>query len=346
MSVTPEQAKVPPAEKPGLPRFWSPILACLVLVGVVGSLFVVLREWAQRHQTSVRRRSVIHWVESRGGRVVLDADKSIRSVHIEGRYETDTDRFVGHKIDDLSTLEGLKEVRELKLQSTEADLAPIVTMTDLELLTLYYPREMDLTPLQEMAGLRQLVIVSSVPAANHIESISKLTQLRSLHIDFSSLNRDDFIPLCKLTNLQELKLRDSRGGLNDSRLWYLPPLDGLGNLTKLDIARTAVADLSPLKVLKRLRSLNISGTYVEDISPLESLSELEVLDMRAPVSDLSPLTKLRKLRVLSLYLGNKDLSVILQLSSLEEIRLSDYRERTQQIEEIRAALPNCKVTVE
>ncbi len=87
---------------------------------------------------------------------------------------------------------------------------------------------------------------------------------------------------------------------------------------------TQVSDLSPLVELKNLRGLGFSSTQVSDLSPLAELKNLEQLSLSyTQVSDLSSLAELKNLELLS----------------LSNTQVSD-----EQVQELRQALPNCKIS--
>ena len=72
-------------------------------------------------------------------------------------------------------------------------------------------------------------------------------------------------------------------------------------LTRLDLPRTDLAELSPLARLKELQLLGLTNTQVQDLSPLAGLSRLQFLSLNnTQVRDLSPLAGLKELQTLSL----------------------------------------------
>jgi serine/threonine protein kinase/Leucine-rich repeat (LRR) protein len=76
--------------------------------------------------------------------------------------------------------------------------------------------------------------------------------------------------------------------LTDQPIRDLSILEG-APITRLDMAKTKVADLSPLRTMKRLSWLQIKGTPVTDLSPLRGLP-LDLLNIgETTATDLSPL---------------------------------------------------------
>ncbi len=121
----------------------------------------------------------------------------------------------------------------------------------------------------------------------------------------------DLSPLQGLTQLTWLDL----SGTNVSNV---SPLSGLTALTSLRLYGTPLSDVSPLAGLPQLRDLNLSSTPISDVSPLTGLAQLRDLHLsNTPISNVSPLAGLTQLR--SLYLHSTSLSDIAALSSLTQL---------------------------
>ncbi|MDA1049384.1 MAG: leucine-rich repeat domain-containing protein [Planctomycetota bacterium] len=133
--------------------------------------------------------------------------------------------------------------------------------------------------------------------------------------------------------------------LKNTQVSDLSTLAELKKLESLRLSYTSVTDLSPLAELKNLESLHLDGTLVTDLSPLAALENLSDLDLRrTPVTDLSPLAKLKNLKELRLNetLVN-DLSPLAGLKNLGSLSLVYTRVSDEQVQELRQALPNCKI---
>ena len=148
----------------------------------------------------------------------------------------------------------------------------------------------------------------------------------------------------------------------------LSPLAGLKNLEGFQLHQTKASDLSPLADLKKLQRIDLEGTEVSDLSPLAGMENLEELYLdRTEASDLSPLAGLKNLRALTLWNTQvSDLSPLAELKNLEELYLDrtevsdlsplagmEYLERLflegtkvseEQIDKLKLALPNCKIS--
>ena len=155
-------------------------------------------------------------------------------------------------------------------------LAPLVGMTELQVLSLNNTGVSDLAPL---AGL---------------------TQLQTLGLCNTGVS--DLAPLAGLTQLQSLALNST--GVSD-----LAPLAGLTQLQFLDLSDTGVSDLTLLAGLTQLHFLLLNSTGVSDLTPLAGLTKLRYLDLsNTGVSDLAPLAELRTL--LDLFCGGLSLDRI------------------------------------
>ena len=105
----------------------------------------------------------------------------------------------------------------------------------------------------------------------------------------------DLSPLQGLTQLTILDL--SGTGVSD-----VSPLSGLTALTSLRLYNTPLSDVSPLTGLTQLTDLNLSNTRVSDVSSLTGLGQLTYLDLsNTPISDVSPLAGLTQLRGISIF---------------------------------------------
>ena len=104
----------------------------------------------------------------------------------------------------------------------------------------------------------------------------------------------------------------------DNAISDLSPIQGLTQLTELNLSGNDVSDLSPLADLTQLTRLRLYNNPLSDVSPLVGLTQLRHLELaNTDVSDLSPLARLTQLR--SLHLSNTSLSDVSALSSLTQL---------------------------
>lgn len=143
-------------------------------------------------------------------------------------------------------------IAESKTSSLPQWLSNILVAPQLEAICICAGSNRDLVPLQELRGVREVILYQS--AISDLSPISRLSSLECLSVSGS-----------KVTDLESLA--------------------DLTSLRDLDVSDTAVNDLKPLAKLTKLKSLNLCGTKVADLSPLEKLTELEELDVfDTPVS--------------------------------------------------------------
>lgn len=118
------------------------------------------------------------------------------------------------------------------------------------------------------------------------------------------------------------------------------------NLVALDIGHNSVDDLNFLKELPHLKLLIVAVNRVSDLTPLADLKELEYLELFTNrIADLTPLVGLTNLRDLNLkHNPVKDMSPLFEMTWLERLWVGqEYRTPAGQLEELRAALPNCEI---
>ena len=129
-------------------------------------------------------------------------------------------RLFDNRIDDLSMISGLTNLRTLNLGKNQiSDLTPLAGLTALTTLNLSHNQINDLTPLAGLTNLNTLIL-----CGNDISDLSPLSGLKNLTILEARDNQIyDLAPLANLVNLQELLL--------DNNLFSdISTLNGLNNL--------------------------------------------------------------------------------------------------------------------
>ena len=193
-------------------------------------------------------------------------------------------------------LAALPHLTELSVQcpfksDTLLDLAPLATLTGLEMLSLFGVQFTGLQPLSGLSALRELQLWRT--SVRDLGPLAALTSLDSLFcvncelIDWdspptlpsltalvaASCQMTDVSPFTRLAGLQALFLFVNP-------LLDVGPLAALGQLEHLDIDDSPVAELRPLQALTRLQHLNCSATPATDwqsIRPLWEASSLSTL---------------------------------------------------------------------
>ena len=139
-----------------------------------------------------------------------------------------------------------------------------------------------------------------------------------------------------------VKLNLFNRGISD-----LTTLKEMPNLKELNLERNKISDLTPLSELTNLEQLFLYGNRIKDLSPLKNLQQLKGLKIGVnSINDISPLQGLTKLESLGFIVNSvKDLKPLSGLTNLKQLVLNDNPALTKaQIDELRKALPNCKIS--
>ena len=225
---------------------------------------------------------------------------------------------------------------------TDADLAPLAQLTELESLSLSNNAISDLSPLRGLTKLTSLWL--SENRIGDLRPLQSLSALKTLYLDGNPIS--DLTPLYGLTQLRTLSMKSInvskadrealRKALPNCRVFFdgddpddepetltLGDQTFLTDVTELDLSGQELTDISALAKCTKLSRLDLSGNKITDISALAQLRELEWLSLRGnQVSDLMPLMSLTKLSYLDA--GENaltDLTGLHYLNSLEELAL-------------------------
>ena len=219
---------------------------------------------------------------------------------------------------------------------TNADIAPLVYLENVQWLYLYGNQISDLTPL---AGLTTLIFLDA--GSNQVSDISPLAGLVNLEELWLDNNRiSDITPLSGLTNLWFLDLTGNP--VTDwSPVDHVAQMPGhYSNATtiiesdyivirgqRFSVEETELvlnfmdltdADITPLRYMTNLRYLELEANQITDLSPLADLAYLKVLSLNHnQISDLSPLAGLVGLEIL--WLGDNQISDVSPLAGLTNL---------------------------
>eukprot|EP01043_Picozoa_sp_COSAG02_P021412 COSAG02_NODE_1087_length_14672_cov_189.858437_14_plen_356_part_00 len=122
--------------------------------------------------------------------------------------------------------------------------------------------------------------------------------------------------LTEMTSLTRLELQRNR-------IVDVSPLATLTSLTELDLQANQIVDVSPLATLTSLTTLYLDGNQIVDVSPLSTLTSLTTLHLgENQIVDVSPLATLTSLTRLDLR-NNQivDVSPLATLTSLTQLSL-------------------------
>lgn len=193
---------------------------------------------------------------------------------------------------DFSFLSYMPSLRELDLSGcamTTEQLTAVCTCRNLEVLRLSGCGLSNLTPLADMAALREL--------------------------DLSDNSINNLTPLAFCTALESLDLEQNA-------LTTLSSLSSLTGLKKLNVARNTLKSIAPISGCALMEELNVSHNELSDVTAVGSMPELQVFDASAnKVEDVSALSACTKLRLFTMQ-DNK-LTSIDFMDGFREIREID-----------------------
>jgi hypothetical protein len=201
---------------------------------------------------------------------------------------------------DLSTLT-TPALRELAIDADKAvDVAPLRALPRLESLLVSVKRIRNLGALQEIASLRELILLGGCGVAD----LARLGVHASVLETLALASVDDLkelTPLAFLVYPCTIQLVDCR---------HLSSLTGMprhwaSSLTTFKLQHCAPVDVTPLTKLGNLAELDLDGTPVGDLMPLTRLPHLRLLTVSSArtARDLAPLTRMPTLRELRISQG-------------------------------------------
>ena len=225
-----------------------------------------------------------------------DAIAKITYLNLNGNPATVTVP-VDLQIKDLSGIEKFTALRTLRLdQNAITDLSPLADLKNLIDLDLRSNINLtDISVVQNLPNLTQLMLDNCNISQDSIEIISKCTTLKKLGLPGCS-NITDISKLANLTNLQRLWLErtpiTSIDALNINYIRDIKSLDALKNLTNLEglyCHSCSITDISPLANLSKLTTLRIEDNNISDISVISKLTNLKALNAsNNHISDSTP----------------------------------------------------------
>lgn len=249
-----------------------------------------------------------------------------------------------NSISDISPLVDIPGLTELDLSDNDiGDISPLVSMTKLTKLDLSNNRIKSAAAIKELTKLTELQLGGN--KLGSFSAVGKLTSLKTLGLNDTGLKDADLSGLYNLKNLKKLNIEDN-GSLTESAVAALQkkltgctishsefakPIE-LGGKTfpadaeTVEATELGITDISKAAGFTNIKHLDLSKNNISSVSALSALTSLESLDLSDnKLSDVSALHSLTNLR--QLWLRGNDLSA-------------------EQIDALRAALPDCYISVE
>ena len=275
--------------------------------------------------------------------------------------------ITGNSISDLTPLMDLPELEWLSFKdNVVVDLRPLMGMKSLRYINAEGNGISTTAPLATLADLNELYLAFN--PINDFSGLPGLSNLRKLGLENVGLSDEDLGSLAVMDSLDVLRIYDNpaltgeavdelktslRGcRIEHSDLIYYIDICGTmikENATEANLYGRDITDISSILKLKNLEKLDLCANEIENIYVFQYLKaplrELRIANNR--ISDGTPLMYLDSLELLDIS-GNKlsSVSPIMQISTLKWLKISGNPLSDEQIEELRAALPDCEIIFE
>lgn len=206
----------------------------------------------------------------------------------------------------------------------------------------------------DLDSIKELSIQESIKS---IDNIDKLENLKRLNIYTNTLKSIEPLKNCKnleyldirADNISDLSAINKLPKLNSLHLINMPinTLESIGNLPSLetlDLYNLNITNLNGIENIKSLKKIYVSRK-VNDIRALSKLTNLEEITLiNTKVSDLTPIQNLPKLKKLHIEGSNiVNIEPLKNLTSLSELKISTKMDSDEALNELKKALPNCKI---
>lgn len=242
-------------------------------------------------------------------------------------------RSAGWRSADVTFLKDLDCLKGIEIYSANCkDISPIWALKSAQHIGL----ECNLSKAGDFGSFTELrtCFLRWQPKAVSILSAASLEDLNVANYPF-----DDFVPLCKLELLKNLKI-------TSRKLKSLNGIQDLPMLDSLDLYQCkGVNCLEPLRQVSSLRSLLLDGCRgLNDLTPLKYLSMLETLSLNdcESISSLEPLAQLDKIKNIyfsgSTKIENGGLRMLMQMSNLQSVSFANRRHYDVSLTDITEAL--------
>ena len=272
----------------------------------------------------------------------------------------------GNAVNDLCALMNLPELEWLDLSENQmSDLRPLMGLGKLRWLDVSHNLVSNTAALGAMGSLTELYLDGN--AVGDFSGLKNLRELKRLSLKGTGLSDDSMGVLCSLSGLNYLAIDDnpaisgeavddmmtylSNCELSHSELVYSVFVEGhpvRTDATELDLSGCGISDLSGLGNVGGLEKLDLSQNSISNIYIFQHTNSrfgLKVLDLSGNrIEDLTPISTLMSIEILDLS-GNRINSVqpLMHLSTLQELYLHGNLLTEEQVNELQASLPDCKI---
>lgn len=249
-----------------------------------------------------------------------------------------------NSISDISALVDIPELAELDLSNNRiSDISPLMSVSKLTYLNLAGNRIKSVAALQDLTSLTELNLSSN--ELGGIAAVGRLTNLKTLWMDDTGLKDASLEELYGLKNLKKLSIKDNYE-LSEAAVTTLQKKLSGCTISHSELKREIV--LGGKSFACDAETVEANGLGLSDISKVSGFSNVKHLDLsNNSISRLSPLSQLKTLETLDLSNNRiSDVSALTSLKNLKQLWLGGNSISAEQLQSLKAALPNCYISVE
>lgn len=249
-----------------------------------------------------------------------------------------------NSISDISALVDLPNLKELDISNNRiSDISPLMSVPKLEYLNLSGNRIKSVAALQDLSGLTELNVSGN--ELGSIAAIGRLTNLKTLWMDKVGLSDADLEELYNLKNLKKLSIKDN-ADLSEAAVATLKKKLSGCSISHSELRSEIVLGGKSFAV--DAENVEANGLGLSDISKVSGFTNVKHLDLsNNSISRLSPLSTLKTLETLDLSNNSiSDVSALTSLKNLKQLWLNGNSISADQIQALKAALPDCYISVE
>lgn len=249
-----------------------------------------------------------------------------------------------NSISDISALVDLPNLKELDISNNRiSDISPLMSVPKLEYLNLSGNRIKSVAALQDLSGLTELNVSDN--ELGSIAAIGRLTNLKTLWMDKVGLSDADLEELYNLKNLKKLSIKDN-ADLSEAAVATLKKKLSGCSISHSELKSEIVLGGKSFAV--DAENVEANGLGLSDISKVSGFTNVKHLDLsHNSISRLSPLSTLKTLETLDLSNNSiSDVSALTSLKNLKQLWLNGNSISADQIQALKAALPDCYISVE
>lgn len=249
-----------------------------------------------------------------------------------------------NSISDISALVDIPELAELDLSNNRiSDISPLMSVSKLTYLNLAGNRIKSVAALQDLTSLTELNLSSN--ELGGIAAVGRLTKLKTLWLDDTGLKDASLEELYGLKNLKKLSIKDN-SELSEAAVTTLQKKLSGCTISHSELKREIV--LGGKSFACDAETVEANGLGLSDISKVSGFSNVKHLDLsNNSISRLSPLSQLKTLETLDLSNNRiSDVSALTSLKNLKQLWLGGNSISAEQLQSLKAALPNCYISVE